>query len=191
MAEVKVLIKGFTSADAKKSGAEKEETQCTTSLIRDEDIIIVSDPGVLDNKNVLIDALKKENLTLEDVTHIFITHSHIDHYRNLGMFPASTKILEYYGIWYNNVWAEDVPKKLTKNIEIIKTPGHNYTSLSMLVKTSRGKVAVVGDVFWKEDYPEEDPYADNPEKLKESREKILKIADWIVPGHADMFKVSK
>ena len=32
---------------------------------------------------------------------------------------------------------------------------------------------------------------DESEKLKKSREKVLEIADYIVPGHADMYEVKK
>jgi glyoxylase-like metal-dependent hydrolase (beta-lactamase superfamily II) len=186
MAEVKILVEGYTSAD--KPG-EKETTCPTITLVRDKDLIIVVDPGVLEDQSILIDALKKEGLSVGDVNTIFITHSHIDHYRNIGMFP-NTKVIEYYGVWYRNE-VEDRKNKLTDDIEIIETPGHNYTSLTLLVKTDLGKIAICGDVFWKENYPEIDEYADDPEKLKESRKKLLEIADYIIPGHAGMYKVKK
>jgi len=45
MAEVKVLIEGYTSED---SGQEK--TCATVGLVKDKDIIMVVDPGVLERK---------------------------------------------------------------------------------------------------------------------------------------------
>ena len=72
-----------------------------------------------------------------------------------------------------------------------RTPGHSYDSITLLVKTNNGIVAICGDVFWKEDFPKDDPYASNKEKLEESRKKILEVADWIIPGHGKMFKVKK
>jgi hypothetical protein len=36
-----------------------------------------------------------------------------------------------------------------------------------------------------------DPYVKNESQLIESRKKILKIADYIIPGHGKMFKVKK
>jgi len=80
-------------------------------------------------------------------------------------------------------------EQFTDNIKIIKTPGHNFSSITLLVKTDKGNVAICGDVFWKENFPDEDEYADEPKKLKQSRENILKLADYIIPGHADMYKV--
>ena len=103
------------------------------------------------------------------------------------MFPEA-KTIEYFGVWDKGL-CDDRPKNLTSNIEIIKTPGHNYDALSLLVKTEMGLVAVVGDVFWRENYPDNDVYASEPEKLKESRKNVLALADYIIPGHGDMFKV--
>ena len=184
MVEVKILVEGHTS---KESGEEK--TCATISLVRDEDIVMVVDPGVLEDQQILVDALEKEGLDIEDVNMVCLTHSHIDHYRNIGMFPKA-KTLEYYGIWSGKT-VDNWNENFTKNIEIIKTPGHDKTSITLLVKTEMGIIAICGDVFWKENYPEKDIYADNPEKLKESRENILKLADYIIPGHAGMYKVKK
>jgi glyoxylase-like metal-dependent hydrolase (beta-lactamase superfamily II) len=184
MAEVKVLIPGYTSAD---SGDEK--TCATISLVRDGDIVMVVDPGVLENQKMLIDKLKENGLTIDDVNYVFLTHSHLDHYRNTGMFPRA-KVLEYFGIWEGQR-VKDWKEQLTKDIKIIKTPGHDYSDLSLLVNTPEGKVAIIGDVFWKENFPKKDPYASDLKKLEKSRQMILKVADWIVPGHADIFKVKK
>jgi glyoxylase-like metal-dependent hydrolase (beta-lactamase superfamily II) len=186
MAEVKILVEGYISAD--KPG-EEEKTCPTITLVRDQDLVIVVDPGILENQSILVDALKREGLSLEDVNVVFLTHSHIDHFRNVGMFP-NAKVIEYYGVWDKNK-VEDRQNQLTENVKIIETPGHNYTSLTLLVKTNLGVIAICGDVFWKKDYPEIDEYADDPEKLKETRKKLLKLADYIIPGHAGMYKVEK
>lgn len=187
MAEVKILIKGYTTADSKEFGEEK--TCPTITLVRDDDVVIVVDPGVLEDQKILVEKLKKENLTIKDVNAVCITHSHIDHYRNIGMFPTA-KTLEYWGLWDKNT-VEDWKEQFTKDIKIIKTPGHNYDCISLLVKTRKGIVAIVGDLFWKENFPKDDPYASDEKELKESRKKILKIANYIIPGHGKMFKVEK
>ena len=105
------------------------------------------------------------------------------------MFPKA-KTLEYYGLWDKQT-VDDWKEQFTEDIKIIKTPGHNYTSISLLVKTEKGVVAIVGDVFWKEDFPKDDIYADDKEKLEQSRKKVLELADYIIPGHGDIFKVKK
>lgn len=186
MAEVKILIEGYTTADAIEQNGE-EKTCPTISLIRDKNIIMIVDPGVLENQNLLVNKLKKEGLTINDVNIVCITHSHIDHYRNVGMF-SKAKTLEYWGLWNRNT-VKDWNEQFTNDIQIIKTPGHNYDSITLFVKTDKGIIAVCGDVFWKENFPEDDPYASDKKKLKNSRKKILKMADYVIPGHGKMFKV--
>ncbi len=185
MAEVKILIKGYTTEDTGEH--EIDATVPTITLVKDNDLVIISDPGVLENQQILVDKLKDEGLTVDDIDIVFITHSHIDHYRNIGMFPKA-KTLEYWGLW-DGVAVKDWDEQFTDDIKIIKTPGHNYDSLTMLVKTKNGIAAICGDVFWKENFPEDDPYASDKEELKKSREKVLKLADWIVPGHGEMYRV--
>jgi glyoxylase-like metal-dependent hydrolase (beta-lactamase superfamily II) len=187
MAEVKILIKGYTSADSAEEG--KEKTCATITLVKDKDIVMVVDPGILESQQMLIDALEKEGLTIDDVNIVCLTHSHIDHYRNVGMFPEA-KTLEFYGLWDKNT-VDEWEEQFTDDIKIIKTPGHDKTAITLLVKTDKGIVAICGDVFWKENMPEEDEYADEPKKLNESRKKIIELADHIVPGHADMYEVKK
>jgi glyoxylase-like metal-dependent hydrolase (beta-lactamase superfamily II) len=188
MVEVKILVEGYTT-DSGVGGSEEERTASTITLIRDGNNIIVVDPGVLKSQSVLIDALKKEGLTVDDVNVVFLTHSHIDHFRNVGMFP-NAKLLEFFGLWENDT-VDDWEEQFSENIKIIKTPGHADNSLSFLIKTDKGLVAIVGDVFWKKDFPEKDPYANDLEKLAESRKKVLELADYIIPGHGKMFKVEK
>ncbi len=186
MTEVKILIQGWTNADSVEKG-EEENDACTTSLVLAGEYRILVDPGVLNDQQILVDSLAKEGLAIKDITHIFITHSHIDHYRNVGMFPATTPVVEYWGEWIGGK-PKERPKNIGPDIEIIKTPGHSYDGLSMLVKTDKGTVAIVGDVFWKENYPDKDPYALDNEKLSESRKKVLTLSDYIIPGHGGVYK---
>ena len=83
-----------------------------------------------------------------------------------------------------------------------QTPGHADEHCSLLIETEKGKIVIAGDVFWWRDNNEqkidkksiikqEDPYANNKKALTKSREKLLEIADYIIPGHGKMFKVQK
>jgi glyoxylase-like metal-dependent hydrolase (beta-lactamase superfamily II) len=191
--EVKILIEGCTNADHVAETGE-EKTCPTITLVRDNDIIMVVDPGILEDQKILVDALAKERLTINDVNVVCITHSHIDHYRNIGMFPKA-KTLEFYGLWDKNT-VEDWHEQFSSNIQVLRTPGHDRTGITILVTTGPdsgypGVVAVCGDIFWKENYPEDprdDKYASDSKQLAESRKSILKMADWIIPGHAGIYK---
>jgi len=190
-AEVKILVEGFTNADSVAETGE-ERTQPTITLVRDGDLVMVVDPGILRDRQILIDALAKENLSVDDVNVVFLTHSHADHYVNAGMFPKA-KILEYFGLWNENT-VNNWPENFSPNLRILHTPGHDYTGLTLFVDTEEGVVAICGDVFWKKNHPEnphDDAYASNPERLRDSREMILETADWIIPGHGPMYKNEK
>jgi glyoxylase-like metal-dependent hydrolase (beta-lactamase superfamily II) len=183
MADVKVLIEGYTSK-------EREGHSCPTiTLVRDEKIKMIVDPGVLSDVQILIKKLKEEGLTTDDINMVFITHSHIDHYRNVGIFQKA-RVIEFWGWWEGDFFG-DYEENITNDIKIIKTPGHSTDGLTLLVRSKDGTVAICGDVFWKEDYPTDDPYAVDKEKLKESRRKVLEMSDYVIPGHGKMFKVEK
>lgn len=179
MAEVKVLVEGYVARNM-------EEARATTTLVRDNGTVLVIDPGNFDDPNILVEALAGEGLRPENVTLVGITHSHIDHYRNIGLFPRA-KVLEYFGLWKGermDEWQES----FSDHIQILKTPGHDPTSITFFVKTADGTVAVCGDVFWRENYPEVDPFATDIRALEKSRKIILKLSHWIVPGHGPMYK---
>ena len=183
MAEVKVLVEGYTTENP----GGKERSCCTVSLVRDGDIVMVVDPGTLKSQDVLVKALKKEGLKVSDVTHVSVTHTHMDHYRNVGMF-ADAKTLDNWGIWDHDS-VEDYNPQFTKDIKIIETPGHDSSNITLLVNTSKGTIAICGDVFWKKDFPKSDPYASDKKKLAKSRKLVLEKADFVVPGHAGMYEV--
>jgi len=187
-AEVKILVKGSVNAD--RVGEMGIERDCPTiTLVRDGEIVMVVDPGVLASQQILIDELARENLTVKDVNFVCVTHSHLDHYRNVGMFPDA-KVLEFFGLWTGDI-VEEWFEELSPNIQVLRTPGHDYSSISLLVNTKEGIVAICGDVFWKENHPHnphDDPYASDPVKLQESRELIIKKSQWIIPGHGGMYR---
>ena len=186
MAEVKILVEGYVS------GKDNNNSCCTISLIKDKNINMVIDPGTVKDQKLIIEALKKEKLVPKDINYVCITHSHMDHYRNLGMF-SKAKAVDYWGTWESDMLNEwkDKEMNISEDIKLIKTPGHDYTGITLLVKTAQGIIAVCGDVFWKENFPKDDPYASDKEKLKKSRLLVLSKADHIIPGHAGMYSVKK
>lgn len=180
MAEVKILIEGYLEGG----------TCPTITLVKDKDIVMVVDPGTLKDPELLTLKLKENGLEKDDVNMVCITHSHMDHYRNIGMF-SKAKALDYWGLWYGDRLKEDLGSHFTDDIQIIKTPGHNFDGITLLVSTKDGVVAICGDVFWKKDFPKDDPYASDKKKLIKSRQRVLESADYVVPGHGPMFKLSK
>ncbi len=182
-AKVKVLVAGCLASES------DGRTCPTVTLVQDKNLNIVVDPGTVSDFNLITKSLAENGLELNDINLVFLTHCHFDHFYNVSAFK-SAEVFDFWGIWKNNLIREN-PGQLSENISVINTPGHSYDSQTMLVKTEEGLVAICGDVYWKENWPVIDEYASKLNQLAESRDKILKVADFIVPGHGLMYKVKK
>ena len=201
MAEIKVLIEGVH----KHLEEEKFEIGCTTTLIKSDKTIIV-DPGAFINKDKLLNALKKEDLPPEKIDFVILTHLHLDHIVNVSLFSKAKIFLKFINGKYPGQFQKIdqgilerfniLTEKIAEDVEIIETPGHSDDHISILVKTKEGNIVIAGDAVSTQDFanPKKQPipnvfYSDA--KFNESRDKILKIADYIIPGHGKMFKVEK
>ncbi|MFH1358448.1 MAG: MBL fold metallo-hydrolase [archaeon] len=195
MAEVKVLIKGYVR------GGEFELATSTTTLIKDGNIKIIVDPGM--NKKLLLKSLEKENLSPKDIDYVILTHTHLDHCLLAGIFE-NAKIVDSGSVYSFDSKIKNHDGKVPEtDIEIINTPGHDEFHCSVVVQDDKlGKVVIASDVFWWDDNEEQktdkksllkhvDPYVKDKNALKKSREQLLNIADYIIPGHGEMFKVEK
>lgn len=184
MTKVEILLPGYYFPQG--AGA---RVCATVTLIQDNGLNIVADPGTLPEPGLLVRELDKRGFSPGDIDLVFITHAHTDHFRNAGLFPRA-RLLDFWGLWAGDQWqAEGID--LGQNIEILPTPGHSSDSLTLLVKTDTGRVAVCGDVFWAQDFPENDPFADNKRLLLKSRKKVLAAADFIIPGHGTLFSTGR
>jgi len=79
---------------------------------------------------------------------------------------------------------------LAPNTRIIQTPGHSIDDITVLAETKKGVYAAVGDIYWFGQNDKSEFVLDEI-KLKESRKKIMALSDYIIPGHAGLFKVEK
>ncbi|MFA5931594.1 MAG: MBL fold metallo-hydrolase [archaeon] len=193
MAEVIVLVEGYA-----RSKGDYYEASGSTVLIKDNGKKILVDPGC--NEKLLLNALKKQKLSLKDIDCIFLSHYHVDHILNLRLFPKKD-VLDGDIIYRGDKeysFSKTIPGT---TIEVIPTPGHAHEEVTLLVKTKKGVVAVAEDLWWWEEGRQKtdlksllelkDSFVKNEEQLKKSRELILSKADWIIPGHGKMFKVPK
>lgn len=182
---VDILLKGYYSL-----GDTSGRACSTVTLIEDKDLRIVVDPGALADPGLLLRELDKRDLSVVDIDVVFITHSHMDHLRNIGLFPGA-KILDYSGWWQGDVWSSPTAV-INDNIKVIETPGHSHDGITLLVNTTEGIIAICGDLFWDSSFPErpeDDPFASDVALLAKSRKKLMEMADYIIPGHGDMFEI--
>ena len=121
MATVDVLVTGHV--EQTESG--DSSVHPTVSLVRDGDLVIVVDPGILSDPGLLTDALAGHGLTATDVTHVFVTHHHIDHTRNIGMFPTA-RVVDVDSVYDGSLWLEHDGDgyHLSDDVRVIETPGH-------------------------------------------------------------------
>lgn len=117
----------------------------------------------------------------------------------MGIFEKA-KVLDDELI-YDKDWETEYDKMIPgTDISVISTPGHDQFHGSLVVPTAKGIVVAAGDVFWwgDEDKQEtdsrevllksKDPFVKDEKALLKSRQKVIEIADFIIPGHGKMFK---
>ncbi|NWQ89715.1 MBLC1 protein, partial [Burhinus bistriatus] len=145
----------------------------------------------------LLRLLAERGVSPGDVTHVICTHGHSDHVGNLNLFPAATLVVGYdlsqgEGWFLPNGLARGQPYVLHPgHLEVVATPGHTLSHVSLVARaTSLGTVVVAGDLFEKEEDEEEwRALSEEPEKQEKSRQRVLAMADVIVPGHGPPFRV--
>lgn len=168
-------------------------------LVEAGDKKILVDPGA--NKEKLLVALEKLNLTPEDISFVYLSHYHPDHFLNIKMFPFQD-VVDGEMIWKDDKEEFHQGNLNIEGIEILKTPGHSPEHTSLLVVTDEGVVCLAQDVFWWEDGKQksdteedllnlEDPFMTDKDALLQSRKLVLEKADWIIPGHGKKFKNPK
>jgi glyoxylase-like metal-dependent hydrolase (beta-lactamase superfamily II) len=185
MAKVEVLLVGYF----KWVGKNICRASSTITLVFDGKEKIIVDTGNLTDDKKILKALKKFKIEPAEITMVVNTHVHPDH-RGCNFLFRKAKIITSEDINDDDkfTFAPSGDFSLTPNIKIVRTPGHTLHDCSVLVKTDRGKVAIVGDLFWK-GLKDKLAFVDNKKMHRASQKKILKMADFIVPGHGNIFKV--
>jgi glyoxylase-like metal-dependent hydrolase (beta-lactamase superfamily II) len=147
------------------------------------------DPGILSDPALLTDALASHGLGVVDVTHVFVTHHHIDHTRNVGMFPRA-RVVDVDSVYDGSLWLghDGDDHHLTDAVRVIETPGHAQECAALVVSTDDGTVVLTHAWWFADMTPVRDPLAWDQDALDRSRERILGIADIVVPGHGPAFR---
>jgi len=198
MAEVTVLKLGYSRWVA----PARQHADGTVSLIRGRHNVIV-DTGIPPDREVILRQLQGEGLRPGDIDFVVCTHGHSDHIGNNNLFPQATFILCYdvsKGDLYTfHDFAREPCYAIEDEIQVIATPGHSSSphhktiDLTVLVQTPRGCVAIVGDLFENENDVQNEElwkaFSEDPKEQQKHREAVLLRADYIVPGHGNMFRV--
>lgn len=192
--EVKILKPGYSH----RVGPVQQRADGTISLIKGPNNIIVDTGGPWD-RQYIIDALGAEGLRPEDILYVICTHGHSDHTGNNNLFPDATFIVSH-DICKGDLYTFHDFKSgknfmIDDDVVVMSTPGHTGQDISVLVKTKEGMVAIVGDLFEREqDLQDEELWkasSELPAEQEKNRALVLAAADIIVPGHGDRFKVKR
>lgn len=189
---VKVLFPGYSFTD------ENGQYRATgTSSIITGPIKVVVDTGGPWDKDKLIAALQDNGITPDEIDYVVCTHGHSDHIGNLNLFLNAKHIVGFDINYKDSYFDHDFKKGdafiIFKDfVTVIPTPGHMHSDVSVVVKDAEGlgTVVVCGDLFesendgdsWKE-------ISEWPEEQIKNRDKVMKMADYIIPGHGPMFQV--
>lgn len=175
---VDVLVDGY--ADERVAG--------TVTLIRDGDVIIVVDPGMVADRSLILGPLKALGIPADAVTDVVFSHHHLDHTLHAALF-GNARFHDFQAIYQGDVWVDRAAEGFAvgPNTMLLETPGHTDQDVSTVVQTGAG-VVVLTHLWWSADGPLEDPFATDAEVLRTSRQRILALAPaQIIPGHGPAF----
>jgi glyoxylase-like metal-dependent hydrolase (beta-lactamase superfamily II) len=178
-ARLDILVKGY---------ARRPHVAGTVSLVRDGDRVIIVDPGMVADRDLILRPLRDLGVRPEEVTDIVISHHHPDHTVNIALFPV-VPVHDFQ--WVINGDVIDVRDaegaRLSPSVRLLATPGHTPQDVTTLVGTPDG-VSALTHLWWSADGPADDPYAPDRNLLREQRERVLDLATTVVPGHGAPFR---
>lgn len=193
---VDVLFSGYS-----KFQDGKYLSNCSCVLIKGPPNVIVDTMTAWDEQKIL-QALEQRSIKPDDIDFVVCTHGHSDHIGCNHLFKKAIHIVGY-SISHKDTYFTDHDFRygqeysISEEIKVIPTPGHTSQDVSVLVTHPlEGIIAITGDLFEKfEDLNDASIWksaGSDDETLQElNREKILKIADIIIPGHGEKFMVPK
>ena len=178
-ARLDVLVEGY---------ARRPHVAGTVCLVRDAGRVVVVDPGMVADRDLILRPLRELGVRPEDVTDVVVSHHHLDHTLNVALFPV-VPVHDVQSVIEGDVFtarpADGV--QLTPSTRLLATPGHTPQDVTTLVGTPDDVVALT-HLWWTADGPADDPYAPDRDQLRAQRERVLAVATLVVPGHGAPFR---
>ena len=164
----------------------------SVTFVRDGDVLIVCDPGLVASRSLIVDPLAALGVAPADVTHVFLTHHHPDHAVNAAMFPNAW-VVDCWASYRDDLWLDHTGDgwQVSPNATLWLTPGHSNEDATLVVTADDGTWEMT-HLWWLSDRtPEIDPYSPDQAKLDFHRARVLEVADIVVPGHGEPFRVER
>lgn len=182
--EVRVLCEGYLS------GADDDRVGSTVGFVREGDVSVVIDPGLVRGHDAILEPLADLGIGPGEITDVVLSHHHPDHTLNAALFP-SARVHDHWAWYRDDLWIDRPAEgfELSPSIRLIETPGHSPQDISTIVDTDDGAV-VFTHLWWTATKPTEDPYATDPKLLHRNRARVLGLPGLtlIVPGHGPAFE---
>jgi len=168
------------------------DARSSVTLIKTERGWIIVDTGQVGDEEEILKALADLGLEGSDIDIIVNTHSHPDHCANNRLFSRAMKM-------YPNDGEEIAP-----GVRVLATPGHSPDSISVLVDAAiqqgdgttpaTRRVVIAGDALptlgnFQKRVPPAVHY--DRDLALASMNKIIAIADVVIPGHDRPFSLRK
>lgn len=176
-AEVRILFTGYVG----------ERVASTVAYVRDGDVRVIIDPGMAPDQRAILDPLAALGEPPAAITDVILSHHHPDHTLNAALFP-NARVHDHWAIYHGDSWKSRPAEgyQVSPSILLIETPGHTPQDITTLVGTASGVVAFT-HLWWHAGGPAEDPLASDLAALHAGRERVLRVASRIVPGHGAPF----
>ncbi len=169
---------------------------CTCTLITGDAFRLLVDPSLAEATEMARELDRRTGLKLEDITALFVTHEHSDHYAGIAHFPNArwlappdvADILNGSGKLPRRV--EGVTNRLFDAVKIIPTPGHTPTHHGLRFDWNGLSIVVAADSVPTRDFFRERRGFFNTADFEQSRrtmDELAATADIIVPGHDNYF----
>jgi glyoxylase-like metal-dependent hydrolase (beta-lactamase superfamily II) len=160
----------------------------TVSLVRDADRVVIVDPGMVADRDLILAPLRELGVRPEDVSDIVLSHHHLDHNLNVALFPV-VPVHDFQSVIEGDTFTQRPADgtQLTPGIRLLATPGHTPQDITTLVGTADDVVALT-HLWWTGEGPADDPYSLDREQLRQQRERVLELATLVVPGHGAPFR---
>src|SRR5215471_8533657 len=183
-AEVHVLFAGYVNTSRT---SPVDRIAATVSFVRDGEVRVIIDPGIVPDPKSILEALAALGESPTTITDVIFSHHHPDHTLNAVLFPQA-RFHDHWAIYQGDGFqfrpAEG--SAVSPSIRLIETPGHSLQDITTLVGTPAGVVACT-HLWLSARGPAEDPVASDVAALHQNRERVLRLARLIVPGHGRLF----
>jgi glyoxylase-like metal-dependent hydrolase (beta-lactamase superfamily II) len=169
---------------------------CTCTLVTGAGFRLLVDPSLAEAADMVRELDRRTGVKPGDVTAVFITHEHGDHFVGLGHFPdaqwlAALPVAE--ALNKSNKWSrrvEGVTGRLFDAVDVMATPGHTRTHHSLRFDCDGLSVVLAGDAVATRDFfHERRGYFNAVDFALSARtmDQLAGLADVIVPGHDNYF----